>query len=68
VRGVSKDVFDARIAEISRMLASDEEARKAGIVRSVYGNAVHRALKPGEAFIVWTEQTGGLSVKEEEAF
>jgi len=68
IRGMPKDAYDARIDEISAMFKSDSEARKAGVVRSVYGNAVHRPLRKGEAFIVWVEQSGGLTIKEEKDF
>jgi hypothetical protein len=49
-------------------MRTDEAARGAGIVRSLYGDAVHRGVKKGDSFIVWVEQTGGLSVKDPTSF
>jgi len=68
VYGMSKEAFDRRIDEIMAMAADDETARRAGVLRSVYGNAVHKSLEKGQAFIVWTEQSGGLSIKDERSF
>jgi hypothetical protein len=39
-----------------------------GIVRSLYGDAVHRVAKKGDVFTVWVEQSGGLTVKDPAAF
>lgn len=62
--GIEGDVFERRRAELLRLIASEEAARGAGIVRSVYGNAVHKAAKKGESFSVWVEQSGGLRIKD----
>jgi hypothetical protein len=37
-------------------------------VRSLYGDAVHRAARKGDSFTVWVEQSGGLSVKDSTSF
>jgi len=29
---------------------------------------VHRVVKEGDAFFIWVEQSGGLTIKEESAF
>ena len=41
----------------------ERSARLTGIVRSVYGSAVHRRVVPGERFSIWIEQSGGLVIK-----
>jgi hypothetical protein len=66
--GMDKPVFDARLAELLSVARDAELARKAGLVRSIYGNAVHRTMTPGDAFFIWTEQSGGLTIKEESVF
>lgn len=68
VYGIDKDTYDRRVEELLDAAKDAEKARKAGIVRSLYGSAVHRVMRKGEAFIVWTEQSGGLTVKDEKAF
>ena len=68
VYGISPEAYDARLAELTEAMRSDEAARGAGIVRSLYGDAVHRAARKGESFVVWVEQSGGLSVKDAAAF
>jgi hypothetical protein len=66
--GIAPDAYAARLSELMADIRTEESARKAGIVRSLYGDAVHRAARKGEAFDVWVEQTGGLSIKELESF
>jgi hypothetical protein len=66
--GIATDAFVSRRGELMGLLRSDEAARGAGIVRSLYGSAAHKAVKKGESFTVWIEQTGGLTVKEASAF
>ena len=68
VYGIDKQTYDQRLGELMATALDAESARKAGIVRSVYGSAVHRVMKKGDAFIVWAEQSGGLTVKEERVF
>jgi hypothetical protein len=68
VYGMGAAAYDARLVELMAMLRSDESARAAGVVRSLYGNAVHRAARTGEAFTIWVEQSGGLSVGTEARF
>lgn len=68
VYGLSAAAYDERLTELAGILRSDEAARGAGIVRSLYGNAVHRAVRPGDRFSIWIEQSGGLVVKDERAF
>ena len=66
--GMDSSAYDARLAELMAVLRTDEAARGAGIVRSLYGNAVHRGVKKGDSFVVWVEQSGGLSVKDQSSF
>jgi hypothetical protein len=66
--GLGADAFGARLAELMSLLRTDEAARGAGIVRSLYGDAVHRDVKKGDSFSVWVEQTGGLTVKDASSF
>jgi hypothetical protein len=68
VYGIAPEAYRARLAELMESMRTDEAARSAGIVRSLYGDAVHRAAKRGESFVIWVEQSGGLSVKESAAF
>ena len=66
--GINAQAYDARLAELMSALRTDEAARGAGIVRSLYGDAVHRGVKKGDTFVVWVEQSGGLSVKDSSSF
>jgi len=66
--GIGPEAYDARLAELMGSIRSEEAARGAGIVRSLYGDAVHRAVKTGDDFTVWVEQSGGLSVKDAASF
>lgn len=66
--GIGLEAYEARLAELMAVLRTDEAARGSGIVRSLYGDAVHRGVKKGDSFSVWVEQSGGLSVKDAAAF
>ncbi len=66
--GIGSEAFNTRLAELMDSLRNDEAARGAGIVRSLYGDAVHRGVKKGDSFVVWVEQSGGLSVKDAVSF
>jgi hypothetical protein len=68
VYGITPEVYGARLAELVESMRSDDAARNAGIVRSLYGDAVHRSAKRGESFTVWVEQSGGLSIKDNSSF
>jgi hypothetical protein len=68
VYGIAPEAYEARLAELMSYVRSEEAARGAGIVRSLYGDAVHRGAKKGESFIVWVEQSGGLSIKDSSSF
>jgi hypothetical protein len=64
VYGISAAAYDARLAELASILRSEETARETGIVRSLYGNALHRTVLRGDSFSIWVEQSGGLSIKD----
>jgi hypothetical protein len=66
--GISPTAYDARLAELMDSMRTDQAARGAGIVRSLYGDAVHRGVKTGDDFTLWVEQSGGLSVKDGDSF
>jgi hypothetical protein len=66
--GIAPEAYEARLGELMAALRTDEAARGAGIVRSLYGDAVHRGARQGDSFVVWVEQSGGLSVKDANAF
>jgi hypothetical protein len=66
--GISSEAYGARLAELMAALRTDEAARKEGIVRSLYGDAVHRGVQKGDAFTVWVEQSGGITVKDHSSF
>jgi hypothetical protein len=68
IYGIEPEAYEARLAQLMESMRSDEAARGAGIVRSLYGDAVHRAAKKGESFTVWVEQSGGLSIKDTASF
>lgn len=66
--GIEAPAYEARLAELMKAMRSDEAARKEGIVRSLYGDAVHRAAKKGDDYFVWVEQSGGLTIKDGASF
>lgn len=66
--GIAPADFEARLSELMVSLRSDAAARGAGIVRSLYGDAVHRGVKTGDTFTLWVEQSGGLTVKDPGSF
>jgi hypothetical protein len=66
--GIEKLTFDERLAELLAIMSDDEESRKAGIVRSVYGSAVHKVVSTGDRISIWIEQSGGLTIKDAAGF
>jgi hypothetical protein len=68
IYGLAPLSYEARVAELMTAMRSDDSARKAGIVRSLYGDAVHRGVKKGDHFVVWIEQSGGLTIKDASSF
>lgn len=68
IYGIAPRAYRERLAELVALARSDAEARAAGIVRSVYGSAVHRKVEAGDRLEIRIEQSGGLTVKERFAF
>lgn len=66
--GIGSEAYEARLAELMASLRSDEAARGAGIVRSLYGDAVHRGVRKGDSFAIWVEQSGGITIKDAASF
>lgn len=63
IYGMEPDVFYERLQELSSLISNEDSARQAGVVRSTYSNAVHkRPDSAGEVFILWTLQSGGMSL------
>ncbi|MBN2894256.1 MAG: hypothetical protein JXL97_20460 [Bacteroidales bacterium] len=65
--GISVDTYNERMKEILLFMNDEDKAREAGI-RSFYSTAPNfvKALRKGQTFIIWIEQTGGLVIKQEE--
>ncbi len=68
VYGLEPDAYDRRLEELSALLRDNDASRKAGIVRSLYGSALHRVMKPGDSVTIWAEQSGGLVMKDRGGF
>jgi hypothetical protein len=69
IYGISLETYNERLNEIVELMLDESKAKEAGI-RSFYEAAPHnfKAMKAGEKFTIWVEQTGGLVIKEEEDF
>ncbi len=65
--GISEENYYNRLNELIDLMNNPEKAKTQG-VRSYYSSAPHfvKALQKGQTFIVWVEQTGGLTIKKEE--
>ncbi|GAB1484462.1 hypothetical protein MASR2M78_32800 [Treponema sp.] len=68
IYGLSPAIYHQRLTELMALIHTDESARSAGIVRSLYGSAVHKKVSAGDRLEVRIEQTGGLTVKEKFSF
>lgn len=68
IYGMDPARYDERLEELMDILSDEGERRRAGIVRSVFGAAIRRRIQAGDAFTIWSEQTGGLTVKGESGF
>lgn len=61
--GITESEFSETLKTLAEILESDKAAKEQGIIRSIYGNAIHkRPENPGEEFILWTLQSGGLNL------
>ncbi len=67
IYGMGRIKYSQRVKEILSYITDKEKARMAGI-RSIFGNAVHKNLHPGNIINIWVEQTGGLVIKDAIAF
>ncbi|MCX7025641.1 MAG: hypothetical protein NT080_13650 [Spirochaetes bacterium] len=68
IYGIGPEDYDRRLEELSVIMEDNDASRQNGLVRSLYGSAVHRIMKPGDTFTVWVEQTGGLVIKDPRGF
>ncbi len=64
IYGIAPEVYRERLAELMEIAKTDAASRKEGIVRSLYGAAVHKRVQVGDALEIRIEATGGLTVKE----
>lgn len=61
--GITESGFSETLKALSEILENDKAAKEQGVIRSIYGNAIHKKPeKPGEEFILWTLQSGGLNL------
>jgi hypothetical protein len=68
IYGLAPELYRERLAEFMELVRDEEKARKEGIIRSVYGSAVHKRVNPGDHFEIRTEQTGGIVLRDVRAF
>ncbi len=64
VYGLAPAVYRERLAELMEIAKTDAASRKEGIVRSLYGAAVHKRVQAGDALEIRIEASGGMTVKE----
>ncbi|MCA1951084.1 MAG: hypothetical protein LDL24_10965 [Treponema sp.] len=64
IYGIAPEVYRERLAELIKISSNESSARSAGIVRSLYGSALHRRVSAGDRFELRVEQTGGLTLRE----
>ncbi|WP_304224465.1 hypothetical protein [Gracilinema caldarium] len=64
IYGIAPEVYRERLAELIKISSNESSARSAGIVRSLYGSALHRRFSAGDRFELRVEQTGGLTLRE----
>lgn len=67
IYGIQSAAFNNRVKEILEYMTDENKAKQAG-VRSMYGNAVHTRVWKDALFTIWIEQTGGLVIKQKQAF
>ncbi|MDR1429143.1 MAG: hypothetical protein LBI85_02545 [Spirochaetaceae bacterium] len=68
IYGLAPDVYRRRLMEFVELVRDEKAAREEGIVRSVYGSAVHRRTNPGDRFEIRVEQTGGITLRDRPVF
>ncbi|AEJ19622.1 hypothetical protein [Gracilinema caldarium] len=64
IYGIAPEVYRERLKELVQLISSDTSARPAGIVRSLYGSALHKRVNTGDRYELRVEQTGGLTLRE----
>lgn len=64
IYGLAPETYRERLAELVRLISSDSNSRPAGIVRSLYGSALHKRVSTGDRLELRVEQSGGLTLKE----
>ncbi|MEJ5188125.1 MAG: hypothetical protein WHT84_02815 [Breznakiellaceae bacterium] len=68
IYGIAPAIYRERLVELMELLRSDSRSRPAGIVRSLYGSAIHKRVSAGSRYEIRVEQTGGLTLKEKFPF
>ncbi len=68
IYGLAPDVYRQRLAEFMELIRDEEISRREGIIRSVYGSAVHKRVNPGDHLEIRTEQTGGVVLRDVKPF
>lgn len=66
--GMAADAYRSILLELFSLRSEDRLLRSDGIVRSLYGNALHRVMRPGETWDLYLEASGGLSLREHRPF
>ena len=66
--GMAGDAYRAILLELFSLRSEDRLLRSEGIVRSLYGNALHRVMRPGETWDLFLEASGGLVLREHRPF
>lgn len=64
IYGLEPAVYRKRLAELMEIAKTDAASRKEGIVRSLYGSALHKRVSVGDVLELRVEGTGGMTLKE----
>lgn len=64
IYGIAPQIYRERVAELMRIAADEKEGRENGLVRSLYGSALHRLVRPGDKLELRVLQSGGMVLKE----
>jgi hypothetical protein len=64
IYGIAPVAYRARLAELMALVRDEASARSSGVVRSLYGSALHRPVKAGDKLEIRVEQSGGLILAE----
>jgi len=69
IYGITKEDYYSRLKEFSAYMQDSEKARMAGI-KSFYASAPHfvNRIYKGQKIVIWSEQSGGLVLKNERIF